>query len=487
MRIARNIAVIAASAGIASGCRREDPNAHRTLSLHPCHLAHVGVETTCGTFEVFEDRARGAGRKVTLNVAVMPALVSNPEPDPLFILAGGPGQAATTVAPALAGVLERVRKRRDIVFVDQRGTGKSNPLECPRKRDLTLAERLDSQPNEDELKGCLAAYDADPRLYTTSIAMDDLDEVRAALGYERINLWGGSYGTRAALVYMRQHEARVRTATLDGVAPFTLELPLSVARDGQRALDAMFGACAADHECSKTFPDLRDRFEKLLASLREHPVDTVVAHPVTGEPTKVTIRAPHFAGIVRGLLYFPEIAAQLPLTIERASRGDYAAFAAQAWWLGSSAAIASGMFLSVVCAEDVPFATPEKIAAATHGTFLGADGINETIAACRIWPRGSIPAGYREPVTANVPTLVLSGELDPVTPPSYGEETKAHLPQGEHRVVMGVGHGTTASGACVANLFADFVETGTAKGKDPECLRANRRPPFSVSFAGTSP
>lgn len=483
MRIAPILGVMM----IVASCRRDDPNARRTLVLRPCHLAHVGAETMCGSYEVFEDRARGAGRKVKLNVAVLPALVSHPEPDPLFVLAGGPGQAATTVAPALSAVLDRVRKKRDIVFVDQRGTGKSNPLECPRKRELTLAERLDSQPGDEELRACLASYDADPRFYTTPIAMDDLDEVRAALGYEKINLWGGSYGTRAALVYMRQHEDRVRTATLDGVAPFTLELPLSVAKDGQRALDAMFAACTADRDCNKAFPDLRDRFERLLVSLRERPIETEVPHPVTGESTKVTIRASHFAGIVRGLLYFPEISAQLPLTIDRATRGDFGAFAAQAWWLGSSTAIASGMFLSVVCAEDVPFATPEKIAAATAGTSLGAAGVLETMEACRIWPKGTIPPGYRDPVTANVPTLLLSGELDPVTPPSYGEEARSHLPLGEHRVVMGVGHGTMAAGACVANLFADFVETGTAKGKDPDCLRANRRPPFSISFAGTPP
>ncbi len=246
MRIALGLGILGIASIAGSGCKRDDPNAHRALALHPCHLAHVGVETMCGTYEVFEDRARGAGRKLRLNVAVMPALVAHPEPDPLFILAGGPGQSATSTAPALAAVFDRVRKHRDIVFVDQRGTGKSNPLECPQKREPTLNERLDSQPNDEELKTCLAAYDADPRLYTTPIAMDDLDEVRGALGYEKINLWGGSYGTRAALVYMRQHEDRVRTATLDGVAPFTLELPLSVAKDGQRALDSMFAACASD-------------------------------------------------------------------------------------------------------------------------------------------------------------------------------------------------------------------------------------------------
>lgn len=467
------------------GCRT-DRAPTRRLALHPCHLEHVTVETMCGTHEVFEDRAKAAGRKIRLNVAVLPALSPHPAPDPVFVLAGGPGQGAVSTASSLSIALERVRRERDIVFVDQRGTGESNPLKCPAHGEPSLQERLGGQPEEKELKDCLATYDADPSQYTTSNAVDDLDEVRDALGYAKINLWGGSYGTRAALVYVRRHEDRVRTMTLDGVAPFGLSLPLSVAKDGQRALDRLFDDCTHDAECNRAFPELRQRFDTHLAALRAHPADTHVTHPLTGASTPVTIRPSGFAGLVRALLYVPELSSLLPFTIDRAIKGDYGPLAAQAWAFQSATGVATGLFLSVVCAEDVPFVTPAQITAETAGTFLGSEFVTQTIAACKVWPKATVSADFRKPVHSNVPTLILSGELDPVTPPSYGDEAKRDLPNAEHRIVSGYGHGTTRPG-CVGGLIADFVKAGSARGLDPECLHAKRRPPFAVTFAGNAP
>ncbi len=484
MRAAVILGIFGLLVGFVPGCRRD--SSVRTVALRPCHLPHVPVETLCGTHEVFEDRVKAAGRKVKLNIAVLPALSPHPAPDPLFVLAGGPGQGATSTTPAIALSLDRVRRDRDIVFVDQRGTGKSNPLRCPAQGEPTLQERLGGEPEEKELRACLAAYDADPRLYTTPIAADDLDEVRAALGYAKINLWGASYGTRAALVYVRQHEDRVRTVTLDGVAPFGLSLPLSVAKDGQHALDRLFDDCEHDSACATTFPDLRARFAAHVTSLREHPIETHVAHPLTGESIPVTIRASGFTAVVRALLYVPELSSLLPYTIDRATKGDYGPLAAQAWTFQRSMDVAEGLFLSVVCAEDVPFVTPEKIESETKGTFLGADFVKHTVEACKVWPRGTVPPDYRAPVRANVAALILSGELDPVTPPSYGEEAKRGLPNAEHRIVAGFGHGTTRPG-CVGQLVADFIVRGSAQGLDPACLHSKRRPPFTVGFAGSAP
>lgn len=485
MRKASLLGLFAIAASLASGCRA-DRGWSRTIALHPCHLEHVGFETMCGTHEVFEDRSRGAGRKVKLNIAVLPALSPHPKPDPLFVLAGGPGQSATSTAPTLSIALERVRRERDIVFVDQRGTGKSNPLKCPATGEPTLQERLGAQPEEKELRECLATYDADPSHYTTNAAADDLDDVRAALGYQKINLWGGSYGTRAALVYVRRHEDHVRTITLDGAAPFGLLLPLSVAKDGQRALDRLFDDCARDEQCNRAFPDLRRRFDAHVAALRAHPSETHVTHPLTGASSPVTIRASGFAAIVRALLYVPELSSLLPFTIDRATKGDYGPLAAQAWTFQSATDIATGLFLSVVCAEDVPFVTPAQIATETEGTFLGADFVTQTIAACKVWPHGTVDADYRKPVRSNVPALLLSGELDPVTPPSYADEAKRDLPNAEHRIVAGYGHGTTRPG-CVGRLISDFVDAASARGLDPDCLRAKKRPPFAVTFAGNTP
>ena len=223
----------------------------------------VSVPARCGSLTVFEDRATGAGRTIDLTIVVIPAVSGSHEPDPLFFLAGGPGQAATDVADTVLARLAEVRRSRDIVFVDQRGTGGSGRMSCalfergPDEEASSESLQFDAFPLDD-LRDCLAEVEsvADPRHYTTPVAMDDLDDVRAALGYETINLYGGSYGTRAGLIYMRRHPERVRTAVLDGLAPVSMRLPSSMDADAQRALDRLFADCAADPGCREAFPDL---------------------------------------------------------------------------------------------------------------------------------------------------------------------------------------------------------------------------------------
>ena len=263
------LAVLAPLLCCATPARAETPR----LTLSPCRLKG-GLQASCGSFEVSEDRKRPEGRRLSLRVAVVPALARAPQPDPLFMLAGGPGQAATEALPELiTAAFERVHRTRDIVLIDQRGTGHSSPLKCELiDPDAPLAKRIaDPGFPAERLEACLKGYDADPRLYTTSIAMEDLDEVRRALGYGAIDLWGGSYGTRAALVYLREHGETVRSIILDGVAPPTLRLPLSFAADAQRALDRLFLACAGEEACAKAWPDLPARFQRLLGRLEAAP------------------------------------------------------------------------------------------------------------------------------------------------------------------------------------------------------------------------
>ena len=444
------------------------------------------MEMLCGSYEVYEDRAARQGRKLSLNLAVIPALAAEPEPDPLFILAGGPGQGATKVAEAVLPSLSRVRRQRDIVFLDQRGTGRSHPLDChPTPRDASLAEMLDPDPREDVFRKCLAGYDADVRLYTTSIAMDDLDEVRDALGYPRVNLWGGSYGTRAALVYLRQHPDRVRTAILDGVAPLDRPLPLSVARDAQRALDLTLDQCAATEACARAFPDLRRRLEELLVRLEQKPVHVRLAHPVTGRLEEVDISRKAFTGMLRGPLYTSLLSSLTPLALARAAEGDFAPLVAQ----GSAQAgeieqsMSLGMFYSVICTEDAPFASAEAAAKAAEGTVFGSSFAEDIQRICSFWPRGTLPEGYHAKVASSAPVLIFSGELDPVTPPENGEEVLRHLPHGKHVVVPGTGHSTLGE-TCVTRLIADFIARGTVEGLDTSCIQRIRRVPFFVSFAG---
>ena len=507
-------ALLAAVVASAACARAAPARAARTLALAPCRLKGASVPALCGTLDVFENRATRAGRKIGLKVVVVPALARDARPDPLVLLAGGPGQSITEAVGPLLPAFEKIRRSRDLVLVDQRGTGGSHALDCelhpsdgrsepgdrtatparggrevPHARPASLAESLayDGFP-PDKLAACLASYDADVRQYTTANAAADLDDVRAALGYERLNLWGGSYGTRLALDYLRRYPARVRTAVLDGVAPNALKLPLYLGRDAERALDLLFAECAADARCAAAFPDLRARFAKLLDRLAAEPARVTVSHPRTGAPSEVVITRDAFAAGLRGVLYAPEVAALLPLTIDRASRGDFGPYVAQAVALdsGFSHTMSLGLFLSVVCAEDAPAVREDEIAPASAGTFFGERLTRDLLDACKTWPHADAPAGWLEPVKSDAPVLLLSGELDPVTPPSWGDLAAQTLTHARHVVVPGVGHGATAQG-CVPDLVAKFVAAGTVDGLDATCVAALRRPPFFLSFAGPTP
>ena len=468
------------------------PGSPPTLALSPCRLKG-GVQANCGTLEVPEDRKHPSpgGRHLKLKVAVIPALARAAKADPLFLLAGGPGQAATEAIPELAMyAFERVHRSRDLVLVDQRGTGSSNPLKCKlTKPGASLAERLAEQGYpEQRLRECLKGYDADPRFYTTSIAMQDLDEVRAALGYQQINLWGGSYGTRAALVFLREHPGSVRSVILDGVAPPTMRLPLYFAEDAQRAMDLLFQNCAGEPACAKAWPGLPDRFRKLIDNLQESPVKTQVADPLTGEKAPVTIDRALFAGILRALLYQPVQASLVPLIIGRAEAGDFAPLVAlgSVWTEGMADSMALGMMLSVLCAEDVPRFNEADLAQHTKDTFLGPSVIKQFSDACALWPRGEAAPGFGEAVQSDKPVLLLSGELDPVTPPAWAEEARKTLPSSAHFVVPGVGHGASAVG-CVPRLISEFLDQGSPAGLDGACVGKQKRPPFFITFAGPTP
>jgi pimeloyl-ACP methyl ester carboxylesterase len=315
--------------------------------------------------------------------------------------------------------------------------------------------------------------------------MDDLDEVRQALGYERIDLWGASYGTRAALVYLRQHPEHVRAAVIDSVAPPTDSLMLTAAQDGDRALDLIFDACSHDPSCNKTYPDLRGQFTRLLAQLAAHPAHVRVPHPVNGAMTDLTISRDAFLLNLHGLLYSSDVAALLPLIVHRASEGDFGPFAAQAVAVagGIGAGLDQGMFFSVICAEDAPAATAEVNG---PGSYFGDSVARQMLEVCEFWPRGALPPGYHELVHSDVPVLLLSGELDPISPPRRAEEARAGLTHGVLVVVPGVGHSVTGQG-CVPDLVARFLEAGRADTLDAGCAQELVRPPFFESFAGPTP
>lgn len=437
----------------------------------------------CTRVEVFEDRAAAEGRVIRLNVAVLPALGTDPKPDPLFLLNGGPGGAATALATLAKVQLRRIREDREIVLVDQRGTGDSNPLDCNDVDADSTYFQLGDFPYQ-VLQDCLAGLDADPRLYTTSIAADDLDDVRAALGYEQINLWGGSYGTRAALVYLRRHEPRVRSVILDGLAPPAIRLPLHVGEDAQRAMNKVFEHCEAAVDCARAFPALRSKYDELVARL-ETPETVVETHPRTGQSVEIPVTRDGVVLLLRMALYDADATRLLPLIIDRAHAGDYAPIMALADPMNDAVSeqMSIGLLFSVLCAEDMAFIDDDERASIANEPFLGSYVLDTWGGVCDFWPRAEVPAAYHDPVVSDKPVLLLSGDLDPVTPPRWGDMTAEHLSNSLHVVVPGAAHGTAAFG-CVQRAMRQFLDDASVDNLDVTCVDDIQRPQFFHSFTG---
>jgi len=447
--------------------------------LAPCELRGVEGTALCGTYEVWEDRDAQAGRRIGLNIVVLPARDPRPELGAYVYLHGGPGAAATTTAPRYASSWQR--EHHDILLVDQRGTGESNPLGCDLSRPSDTAQAYLEAPfgRLAEFQTCRDALSesADLALYTTPIAMDDLNEVREALGYGLVNVSGGSYGSRATLVYLRRHPQTVRTAVINGVAPIAFTNPLFHSSEAQKALDRTFAECAATAECADAFPDLSRKFDELLARLEVEPARVTVTDPDTGETVEIALTRSGFAESLRVFTYYMPRARRVPLLIHRAWEGDYAPFAEAGInsTRGISLILKMGMLLSVTCAEDVARIDPDTIDEITGGTYLGDERVRTQMAVCSIWPQGRIPANYGEPVRADVPVLVLSGTVDPVTGSDWGEEAASHLPDSLHLIIPGA-HGVGDS--CTQSIIRAFVASGTLAGLDTSCVADVTLPPF---------
>jgi pimeloyl-ACP methyl ester carboxylesterase len=459
------------------------PNAPRQkLALEPCRLPGWNEDVRCGQYEVYENREAKTGRKISLRVVVAPAFGEKAAPDPVFYFAGGPGAGAIdTFSRAGKGYLAGLRRERDLVFVDQRGTGGSNQLACNLYGDRNdMAAFFGEIFAPERLLACRAELEkvADLKLYSTPIAMADLDEVRAALGYDKINLYGGSYGSTAALAYLRQYPQRVRTATVAGVAPPDMKLPLPFGKGVQNALEHVFADCAADEKCRAAFPAPMADLETAGKRLEKAPASFETANPFTRQRQKITLTREAFGEAIRVLLYVPEFSRWLPLLAHQAAQGEFELFASVAFQCMRALddLIARGMHFSVVCGEDMQFITAADAERELAGTFYGDYRLNAYRRACDIWPRSDTRASFATPVKSEAPVLLISGEADPVTPPWLAEAAARHLPNSRQIVVPHTGHFYTFP--CVDELIAVFVSKGTAKELDASCLAQNRRPAF---------
>lgn len=465
--------------------------AHATLDLAPCTLTgsqgYGRVEAQCGRLERAENPDDPGGAQVQLFVTRIASLSPDPQPDAFTIINGGPGASSVSLYVDLANAFTGILRERDIVIVDQRGTGRSNPLEC---RDL---EEASQEYSENVVRSattqCLNSLAVDPRFYSTSQAVADLDAVRDALGYSTLNVYGVSYGTRVGLHYLRRYPDRVRTLIIDGVVPPDLALGVNVAENAQVTLDGIFQRCRADENCASSFPDLQRTFDQLREHLRSQPMALSVAHPVTGVSEFMELGYDHLAVTLRLLSYAPETAALIPLIIAETSKGNYTPVASQALKIIEqlTGAISFGMHNSVVCTEDLPFVDSAAIDwSALEQTYLGGDQVRALQTICDIWPTATMDPDLKEPLQSDAPVLVLSGEYDPITPPAYGDRVDATLSNSVHIIGKGQGHGIISRG-CIPRLVNDLVETAQVESLDASCAERLSTTPFFLNLMGPAP
>jgi pimeloyl-ACP methyl ester carboxylesterase len=470
------------------------PDSAPPLTLSACQLedpAKVSIVLAeCGDLSVLENPSASNGRRIRLHIARVPAINRHKQPDPLFVLAGGPGMAATTFYASAPFSFERIHRDRDIVLVDQRGTGRSNPLNCALD-DEDLYRASDAEVAADARR-CLTALEktADVAFYTTSIAVQDLDSVRAALGYQRINLYGVSYGTRVAQHYVRRFPNRTRSVILDGVVPPQLALGPATALNAEQALTRILARCANDPECRKHFGDPSVSYHTLRNSLQAHPVPVSLADPTSGASSKFDFTGYHLATVLRLGSYTAEQAALLPLMLHGATdAANFTPLAAQFLLVNRSYGdvLAYGMHNSVVCSEDVPFWDLAKVnRAELEKTYLGTAQLDGLRSICSIWPHGPIDPDFHAQLHTDVPVLLLSGSDDPVTPPADAEEARRGFSHSVHVVLKGFGHGQLPA-PCVDGMMANFVSRGGVEGLDVSCVRNDRPMPFFVTLGGPSP
>ncbi len=465
------------------------PDANQ-IEFSNCTLSLPGTnysaEARCGSLKVPENPDQPAGPVISLNVALAPATGRSKEPDPVFFFAGGPGQAASETWVIIRPILDQIRKSRDIVMIDQRGTGKSNKLACHSEVNEDLNQQVDMDLIRAETEKCLAALDGDPRFYTTTIAMADYNQVRQAMGYNKINLMGVSYGTRAAQVYLRNYPETVRTVTLDSVVPMQLALGQEHAKMLDRSVAAVFEDCANDADCSSLFPNHVEELNQLFAHLRTAPRTITIINPVTGLAQEIQVSTDVLAAAIRFLSYSSETQALIPLLVHEAlTTGDLSRLTVQAMLVmsGLNEMLAHGMEMSVMCNEDYPYL---DLQADYSDTLLGNLFLQVTDVQCQVWPRTSIPDDFHQPVVSDLPVLLMSGARDPVTPPEYAALTAQSFSNSLNLVARGQAH-SVMKNVCLKKITTAFIESGSVDGLDTSCVEQIQPSPFFISLLGPKP
>jgi len=464
----------------------------QSLKLTDCRIdagpGSSSMAARCGTLTRPLDPAGAVAGEIELRIAVVPALNLLPEPDPLVPIAGGPGQGSVQFYAAYSGAFEDVRRNRDILLIDQRGTGESASMDCEFDDDMIDGEYSIEQTVE-YTRLCLEQLPYDPRFFTTSIAVSDMEAVREALGYPSLNLYGVSYGTRVAQHFARRYPDSTRTVIIDGVVPPQLTLGPEIATESQRAVDRILSRCADDEACNAHFPNVAADFARVVAELREAPVSISVPNPSTGRPEDVRFGSAEFAAAIRLLAYHPNSIALMPLLIHEAGQGNYVPLGSQylMTMIAIMDALSLGMHNAVMCTEDVPFYDKahidyDSLAASYMGTFQ----LDALEAICSVWPSGALDDEFKLPLATDLPVLLLSGDADPITPPRYAELAAVDLTNATHLIGKNQGHGQIGVG-CMPQLVADFIDSADPASLDTGCMERSFVMPFFLDFSGPNP
>ena len=469
-----------------------------SIALAPCKSTdnkQALHDAQCGELQLPENPNAQEGRHISVNVLRIPSL--NNTNKALFLIAGGPGQASTDMALSMRYALREIQQNFDLVFVDQRGTGESNPLNCEHFNfDISRPISIQTEAQIAHMKECIAGLDADLNFYSTFYAVQDLDAVRRALGYEQINLWGASYGTRVVLEYLRQYPSHSRSAILDGVAPYAIQLPSYTTGDSSLALNNVFKLCESQPDCASAFSNLKDRWLNRLKALKSAPQHVELTHPRTEKVEKLYIDHEILSNWLRMGLYVRDLGPLIPLAIHRAAEGDYTmlySFSTFTERLADS--ISVGMQTAVICTEDqqlqhqntATFKQANQLSKQhSHPVaekLLFLDSQQDITSICALLPKGHLTKEQFEPIESNTPTLLLSGELDPATPAYWATDASTHLKQSQHIIVKGAHHGVTTLG-CIPDLLTQFISTATSEPLPTDCINNIKPKAFFIDTAG---
>lgn len=447
----------------------------------------TSVDAECAVLFRAEDPSKPDGKQIEIHIAKFPSRSPDPERDAFTVIQGGPGMSSIDLFLSMRGIFSGIRAKRDILVIDQRGTGRSNMLSCPQNAEPTDAE-FSVELTKQVAKECLEKLDSDPRYYTTSIAVQDLDAVREAAGYKQLSIYGVSYGTRVAQHYLRRFPASTRALILDGVADVKLNLAGSeIALRSQQAFDSMANRCKQRPDCNSQFGDIKLTFEALRESFKAAPIMVNLPHPVSGELTEQKLNEQYLLGLVRLMPYSTETLALLPLLLSEASKGNYVPMAAQVLQSESQFKkdYAYAMNNAVVCTEDIPF----LVAADLEGdkeTYIGTMMSESMRALCEVWPKGTLDADFREPYESDVPVLLMSGETDPITPAENAERSLQMFDNGLHIVVPAHGHGVVGRG-CLPKLATTFIDEASIDNLKVDCVAREQAFPFFLTPVGPNP